>query len=67
MMSYWCTFWQQNNYIQRRLSNKFPRSYSNYTKGLCKLDMLEYYLIIRCIEMVQKIIIPPSKYPCVRT
>jgi hypothetical protein len=22
-MSYWCTFWQQNNYIQRRLANKF--------------------------------------------
>jgi hypothetical protein len=65
-MSYWYTFWQQNNYIQRRLSNKFPRNYSNYTKDLWKLDMLEYYLITRCRKMVQKKIIPPSKYPCVR-
>jgi hypothetical protein len=33
-ISYWCTFWQQNNYIQHRLSNKFPQNYSNYSKGL---------------------------------
>jgi hypothetical protein len=33
MMSYWCIFWQQNNYIQRRLSNKFPHNYSNYIIG----------------------------------
>jgi hypothetical protein len=37
MMSYWCTFWQQNNYIQRRLSNKFPLELFKLHKGSLKI------------------------------
>ena len=62
MMSYWCTFWQQNNYIQHRFQINF-----HIIIQIIQLDMLEYYLIIRCKKMVQKKITPPFKYPCIRT